>query len=88
MGYKQLYEIERVFRDLKHVIDIRPINHRLPERIKSHVLLCWLAENEVDQTWFQMKKKLFSIKLGISIIANKPINELISNNSNKEKPLW
>ncbi|MFW5928506.1 MAG: IS1634 family transposase, partial [Thermoplasmatota archaeon] len=70
MGYKQLYEIERVFRGLKHVIDIRPVNHRLPERIKSHILLCWIAmlmirvvENNVDDTWFQIKKKLSPIKL-------------------------
>jgi len=72
LGYKQLYEIERVFRDLKHLIDIRPVYHRLPERIKSHVLLCWLAmllirvaENQTGATWRQMKKELSPIQVGI-----------------------
>ncbi len=72
MGYKQLYEIERVFRDLKHVIDIRPVNHRLADRIKAHVLLCWMAmlmiriaENETCKTWFQMKKMFSPVKLGV-----------------------
>lgn len=82
MGYKQLYEIERVFRGLKHVIDIRPINYRLPERIQTYVLLCWLAmlmirvaENEIDESWFQIKKKLFSIKLGINRCSQGEIRE-------------
>jgi len=43
LGYKQLFEIERVNRDLKHTIDVRPVYHRKEERIKAHVLLCWLA---------------------------------------------
>ena len=71
MGYKQLFEVERVFRDLKHLIDIRPVRHRAPERIQAHVLLCWLAmllirvaENEAGQTWFQMKKQFASLQLG------------------------
>ncbi len=72
MGYKQLWEIERVFRDLKHLVDIRPVRHRLPERIRAHVLLCWLAmliirvtENEVEQTWFQLKKIFAELQLGM-----------------------
>jgi transposase len=71
-GYKQLAVIERVFRDLKHLVDIRPVNHRLESRIRAHVLLCWLAillirvtENEVQQTWFQLKKILSTIQVGI-----------------------
>lgn len=37
LGYKQLAAVERVFRDLKHVVGIRPIRHRLPERIRGSV---------------------------------------------------
>lgn len=72
LGYKQLAEIERVFKDMKHLIDIRPVRHRLPERIRAHVLLCWLgmlliriAEQETDQTWFQLKKTLSTLQVGI-----------------------
>jgi transposase len=61
--FKKLAAIERVFRDMKHLIDIRPVYQRLEQRISSHIPLCWLsmlliriAENETGQTWFQMKK--------------------------------
>jgi len=43
LGYKQLLEVERGWRDLKQVIDLRPVYHRKEERIRAHVILCWLA---------------------------------------------
>jgi transposase len=43
LGYKQLLEVERGWRDMKQIIDLRPVYHRKEERIRSHVLLCWLA---------------------------------------------
>ena len=43
VGYKQLLEVERGWRDMKSVLDLRPVYHRLEERIRAHVLLCWLA---------------------------------------------
>lgn len=63
LGYKQLHEIERVNRDLKHTVDVRPdLNHR-SDRIEVPVLLCWLAllltriaEIETDGSWYQLKK--------------------------------
>jgi hypothetical protein len=71
-GYKQLWQIERVFRDLKHVVDVRPIHHRLEDRIRAHVLLCWLAmllirvaENEAGQTWHLIHRQLRRLEVGI-----------------------
>jgi hypothetical protein len=43
LGCKQLLEAERGWRDLKQVIDLRPVYHRKEERIRAHVTLCWLA---------------------------------------------
>jgi hypothetical protein len=43
LGYKQLLEVERGSRDMKQVLDLRPVYHRLDERIRAHVLRCWLA---------------------------------------------
>ncbi|HEY8424382.1 MAG TPA: IS1634 family transposase [Limnochordales bacterium] len=70
-GYKQLWQVERVHRDLKHTVDVRPMYHRLDDRIGSHVLLCWLAlllirvaENETGKTWRQMKDLLSPIDVG------------------------
>ena len=43
-SYKQLANLERVFRVLKSVdLEIRPIHHRLAERVRAHVLICLLA---------------------------------------------
>jgi len=42
-GYKQLLQVERGWRDMKQVIDLRPVYHRREDRIRAHVILCWLA---------------------------------------------
>jgi Transposase DDE domain len=70
-GYKQLLEVERSWRDMKSVLDLRPVYHRLEERIRAHVLLCWLAlllirvaENHTGQTWPAMRRELQRIHIG------------------------
>lgn len=64
-GYKALWRIESAFRSLKHVLDVRPVYHRLDDRIRAHVLLCWLAlvlvrvaENETGKTWNKLRAEL------------------------------
>src|SRR5207237_10149621 len=42
-AYKQLKEVERAFRTLKAPLELRPIHHRLEDRVKAHVFLCMLA---------------------------------------------
>jgi len=58
LGYKNLLEAERGFRDLKTTIELRPVFHRLEHRIRAHVLLSWLAlllirvaERQTGHTW-------------------------------------
>jgi hypothetical protein len=65
LGYKQLLEVERGWRDLKQVIDLRPVYHRLEERIRAHVILCWLAlllvrivETTTGATWRTLAAEL------------------------------
>jgi len=41
--YKALADIERGFRVLKSEIEIAPVYHRLPERIRAHASLCFMA---------------------------------------------
>ena len=41
--YKSLADIERGFRALKGEIEIGPVYHRLPKRIRAHALVCFLA---------------------------------------------
>lgn len=71
LGYKQLAEVEQAFRSLKHDLELRPMYHRLEERIRAHVLLCWLAlllirvaENRTGETWRKMRAKLQQMHLG------------------------
>lgn len=43
-AYKRLAAVKRAFRTLKSVdLEIRPIHHRLPDRVRAHVLLCLLS---------------------------------------------
>jgi hypothetical protein len=43
-AYKSLSQVERAFRSLKTIdLKIRPIHHRLADRVKAHVFLCMLA---------------------------------------------
>ncbi|NIK14861.1 hypothetical protein BDD39_001371 [Saccharococcus thermophilus] len=43
LGYKQLVDIEQAFRTLKSTLELRPMYHRLEDRIRAHVPLSWLA---------------------------------------------
>jgi len=43
-AYKNLKHVERDFRSIKtDDLDLRPVFHRLEERVKAHVLICMLA---------------------------------------------
>jgi hypothetical protein len=43
-NYKSLANVERAFRSLKTVdLKVRPIHHRLADRVRSHIFLCMLA---------------------------------------------
>ena len=71
LGYKQLLEVERGWRDMKQVIDLRPVYHRKEERIRAHVILCWLAlllarvaENATRSTWPELRRQLDRIAVG------------------------
>jgi len=70
LGYRQLLEVERGWRDMQSILDLRSVYHRLEERIRAHVLLCWLAlllvrvaENQAGQTWPTMRRELDRIHL-------------------------
>jgi transposase len=71
LGYKQLMEVERAFRTLKSTLSLRPVYHTKDDRIRSHVLLCWLAlllvrivELETGMTWPKVHAELERLHLG------------------------
>jgi len=43
-NYKRLAQVERAFRSLKTIdLKVRPIHHRLADRVRAHIFLCMLA---------------------------------------------
>jgi hypothetical protein len=70
LGYKQLLEVERAFRTLKSTLCLRPVYHSKDERIRSHVLLCWLAllliriaEVETGLSWPRIRRQMQQLNL-------------------------
>ncbi len=71
LGYKQLLEVERGWRDMKSILDLRPVHHRLEDRIRAHVILCWLAllliriiETTTADTWTNVRRELQRLAVG------------------------
>ncbi|GMA62854.1 IS1634 family transposase [Alicyclobacillus fastidiosus] len=70
LGYKQLWQVEAAFRSLKQTMELRPMYHRKNERIRAHVLLCWLslllvrvAENRTSHTWREIRSVMNEMHL-------------------------
>ena len=56
-SYKQLKEVERAFGSFKGPLEVRPIHHRLEDRVRAHVFLCMLAyylEWHLRQAWAEL----------------------------------
>lgn len=66
-SYKNLQEVETLFDDLKHFVDIHPIRHRLEERVRAHVFLCLLA---------LLLKRLFEINYLKGKSVTEPLAEI------------
>lgn len=43
LAYKDLWRVERAFRELKSTLDLRPIYHWKDRRVRGHVMVCFLA---------------------------------------------
>jgi hypothetical protein len=56
--YKSLANVERAFRSLKTIdLKVRPIHHRLADRVRAHILLCMLAyyvEWHLREAWREL----------------------------------
>jgi hypothetical protein len=71
LGYKQLLQVERGWRDMKTTLDLRPVHHRKEDRIRAHVQLCWLAllliriaENQTGDSWRNVRRELQRLHRG------------------------
>lgn len=57
-SYKALTALERAFRSLKTVdLKVRPIHHRLEDRVRAHIFLCmlaWYVEWHMREAWREL----------------------------------
>ena len=72
LGYKQLLQVERGWRDMKTTLQLCPVYHRLEDRIRAHVILCWLAlllvrivETTTGDTWNHVRADLQELHVGV-----------------------
>ena len=74
LKYKQLWQVERIFRDVKSLLETRPIYHRHDQTIRGHVFCSFLAlvvRKELDQClkqsghrfeWAEIKQDLKALQ--------------------------
>jgi hypothetical protein len=43
LAYKELWRVERAFRHLKSGLEVRPVYHWTPTRVRGHIGVCFLA---------------------------------------------
>jgi len=77
LAYKQLVRVEEAWRTMKSGLEIRPVFHRTPERIRAHIFLCVLAllverviENACEGSWMKIREELRKIKVGQLLTPN------------------
>lgn len=71
LGYKNLIAVENGFRTLKSTLCLRPMYHRIEDRIQAHVLINWLAlllihlaELKIDETRPAPRRLMDQLVLG------------------------
>jgi transposase len=70
--YKELMEVEQAFRDLKDVIEMRPIHHQKAERVQAHIFVAALAL----LIKYSIQRKLKAS--GVDVSANEVLGALAS----------
>jgi transposase len=74
LKYKELWQVEQVFRDVKSILRSRPVFHKCDETIRGHVFCSFLAlvlkkelDRRLEQTehcfeWADIKQDLKSLQ--------------------------
>jgi transposase len=89
--YKGLLEVEEAFCQLKSFLEVRPVFHRRPDRVRNHVRLCFLAywiSARLGGEWRlaqepgevpRILRRLQTIRIGRLKVADKPVGNLMTN---------
>jgi transposase len=88
--YKNLLEVEDAFCHLKSYLQVRPVFHRRPDRVRNHVRLCFLAywlTAKLESQWrhkdqtievHNLLRQLQSIRLGRLELEGKPFKTMVT----------
>ena len=88
--YKGLLDVEEAFCELKSFLEVRPVFHWRPDRVRNHVRLCFLAywmSARLGGEWRLAKEKgevprilrrLQSIRIGRLKVGRKPVGTLMT----------
>lgn len=89
--YKGLLDVEEAFCELKGFLEVRPVFHRRPDRVRNHVRLCFLAywiSARLGGEWRLAKepgevprilRRLQTIRIGRLQVADKTVGKLMTN---------
>jgi transposase len=89
--YKGLLDVEEAFCELKSFLEVRPVFHRRPDRVRNHVRLCFLAywiSARLGGEWRLAKepgevprilRRLQTIRIGRLQVADKTVGKLMTN---------
>jgi transposase len=88
--YKNLLEVEDAFCHLKSYLQVRPVFHRRPDRVRNHVRICFLAywlTAKLERLWRQkdqtievhnLLRQLQSIRLGRLELDGKTLKTMVT----------
>jgi transposase len=89
--YKGLLDVEEAFCELKSFLEVRPVFHRRPDRVRNHVRLCFLAywiSARLGGEWRlaqepgevpRILRRLQTIRIGRLQVADKTVGNLMTN---------
>ena len=88
--YKGLLDVEEAFCELKSFLEVRPVFHRRPDRVRNQVRLCFLAywmSARLGGEWRLAKepgevprilRRLQTIRIGRLKVGDKPVGTLMT----------
>jgi transposase len=88
--YKNLLEVEDAFCHLKSYLQVRPVFHRRPDRVRNHVRICFLAywlTAKLERLWRQkdqtievhnLLRQLQSVRLGRLELDGKALKTMVT----------
>jgi transposase len=88
--YKNLLEVEDAFCHLKTYLQVRPVFHRRPDRVRNHVRICFLAywlSAKLERQWrlkdqtievHNLLRQLQTIRLGHLEVEGRPFKTMVT----------